>query len=143
MFQSPLADIFNSQWGAAVADPISTAAGAGIASGKLLNVAAAFLGWLVAIGTSDKQMPLRMLAALSLLAALFGYFVPPMAVAAMRQYELPVWLQSEGFVATLIGLSCIYINRALKSIGNRFSKDLVGFVVRRGQDSREESRHDN
>lgn len=118
-----------------MADPItSAAAGAGIASSKLLNVAAGFLGALVALGTNDQRMPVRMLLALLLFAVLLSYFVPPMAVAAMREAKWAESLQSEGFIGCLLGLGCLYIHRAFRVIGRRFAKDPVAFIANSGKE---------
>lgn len=126
-----------------MSDPITTAAASGLASGKLLNAAAAFLGSLVSLGTTERRMPPSMWMALMLFAVLLGYFIPPVAVAGMRASQWPDWLQSEGLIAMLLGLGCMYINHAFQVLGKRFSKDPVGFVVRRGRDTEEERRHDS
>ena len=119
-------------------EPFTTAtaaAGAGIASGKLLNVASGFLGALIALGLNEERMPKKRWVSLILFGTVAAYFIPPMVVAWMQYEKLPTWMHSEGAIAWGIGLGCLYITRAMMVLGRRFAKGPVAFVTSRGANS--------
>lgn len=116
-----------------MADPISAA---GDISGKLLTMAAGFLGSLITLGLNEQPLPMRQWAALILFGALAAFFAPPLIVAQMQHAGITAWMpldgSLEGLLGLTIGMGCIYITRALNVIGRRFSADPIGFFLRRG-----------
>lgn len=102
---------------------------------KMVPPIAGFFGAVVMLSYLEELSTRQWMSAL-LAGVLSSYFVPPVALAWL-QHSGVTWLPQDfslaGLMGLILGMLAIHLVAGIAVLGRGFSKDPIGFVLRRGR----------